>query len=147
MESSSTLEIAASLGNMDLGNKPLEVSTEVDGVQFDGNTVHLICVDGEALSYTHSAETAANVMRTIVRDECKRIQEEKGEWFEISFRKDKEDGTKYAITQISLGRLYNGSVADLHVFTSYPVSHARMTKRKVILTTTDISVESSVVIQ
>jgi hypothetical protein len=141
-----TLEIAASLGNMDLPSKTLQVSTEVDGVQFDDTTIHVICVDGEALSYTHSIETVSQVMKTIAYAECKRIQDEKGARYEIAVRKDKEDGTKYTITQIALGYVYNSAPQDLQVFSAYPISHARLTKRQVVLTTTDIPVMSSILL-
>jgi len=143
----STLEIAATLSTMNLGAKPIEVATEIDSVRFDDTTIHVICVNGEALSYTHSLETVTKVMEVIAREECKRIQAEKGEMFEMVVRKDKEDGTKYTITQVQLGRLWNGPVVDLVVFTTYPISHACLTKKRAVLTTVDVPVESSILIQ
>lgn len=147
--SDNTLEIAAVVSNLNLGNKPLEVSTDVESVRFDDTTIYVICVNGEALSYTHSAETVVRVMEVIVREECKRLQQERdasGKRYEMAVRKDKDDGTKFTITEKAMGWLYDGSVVDHTVFTAYPISHARINKRRVILTTTDVPVMSSVLI-
>lgn len=141
-----TLEIAASLSDMNLGAKPIEVSTDIESVSFDDNTIYIVCVDGEALSYTHSLETVTRVLEVIARAECKRIQTERGEGYEVCVRKDKEDGTKFTITEMQLGRLWNGAMVEKMVLSAYPISHARINVKRAVLTTTEILVESSIIV-